>query len=47
MADSADINVDTPDFIYNIKFSDFELLEDEPEPVGLPVRNYYGGWTYE
>jgi glutamine amidotransferase len=47
MADSTDINDDTPKFIYNIKFSDFELLEDEPEPVGLPVRNYYGGWTYE
>ena len=46
MSDSADINDDTPNFIYNIRFSDIELLEDEPDPVGLPTTYPNGGWSY-
>jgi glutamine amidotransferase len=46
MSDSEDINDDTPKFIYNIRFSDFELLEDEPDPVGLPTTYPNGGWSY-
>jgi hypothetical protein len=46
MSDSEDINDDTPKFIYNIRFSDFELFEDEPDPVGLPTTYPNGGWSY-
>lgn len=45
MADSADENNDTPNFLYNIKFMDIELLEDDYEaPVEESNVIYpYGG----
>lgn len=45
MADSADENNDTPNFLYNIKFMDIELLEDDYEsPVEAGNVIYpYGG----
>jgi hypothetical protein len=45
MADSADENNDTPNFLYNIKFMDIELLEDDyeaPVEAGNVIYPYEG-----
>jgi hypothetical protein len=43
MADSADEHSDVPNFLYNIKFMDIELLEEDYEAPVEPVVIYpYG-----
>jgi len=44
MADSADENNDTPNFLYNIRFSDFDLLDDTEAPNEQAVLFNYGGY---
>jgi hypothetical protein len=43
MADSADENSDVPNFLYNIKFMDIELVEEDYEsPVEAQTIYPYG-----
>jgi len=39
MADSADEHSDVPNFLYNVKFMDIELLEDEDYEAPVEAGN--------